>query len=295
VIAKPSTERVLVEAPLARSAPARRRRRAGIATSLVLAVASLAVLFPFYLIFVTALKDRNRVAENPLGLPDSWHWSNFTDAWNFGNFDQYFTNSVVVTSVTVVGVLGCSLLAAYAFALMRFPGSGVIFVLFIAGLTIPLDILIIPLFYEMFELGLLNTVWALILPQIALGLPLGVLLLRAFIQDIPRDLIDAARMDGCGHGRLLLYLVFPLSRPALFALLVFTFMWTWNQFLLPLILTQDDSARTIPIGLSFFKGKYDTDIPLLMAGVTIALAPIVLVYFLFQRQIIRGITTGGLK
>jgi raffinose/stachyose/melibiose transport system permease protein len=264
-------------------------------TDLGLAVLSLAVLFPFYLVLVTALKDQHRIAENPLGLPTTWHWGVFQKAWHEGHFGSYFMNSVYVVVPTVTAVLGFSLLAAYAFATMRFRGRQLLFAVLLAGLTIPLEILIIPLFYQMLHLHLVDSLWSLILPQIAVGLPFGVLLLRAFIQDLPRDLMDAGRMDGCGQLRLLLHVVLPLCRPALLSLLVFIFMWTWNQFLLPLIMIQSEGARTLPIGLSYFQGRYITDLPLLMAGVTITFLPVVVVYVFFQRQIIRGVTTGAVR
>ena len=269
--------------------------RTKLLTDLGLAVLSLAVLFPFYLVLVTALKTDNRVSENPLGLPDVWRWGVFRQAWNEGHFGSYFMNSVYVAVPVVLAVLAGSLMTAYAFATMRFRGRGLLFAVLIAGLTIPLEIIVTPLYYEMLHLGLLDTLWALILPQIAINLPFGVLLLRAFIGDLPRDLLDAGRMDGCGHFRLLTRVVLPLCRPALLSLLVFTFMWTWNQFLLPLIMVQSDSARTLPIGLSYFQGRYSSDLPLMMAGVTITFLPIMIVYLVFQRQIIRGITTGAGK
>jgi raffinose/stachyose/melibiose transport system permease protein len=269
--------------------------RTKLLTDLGLAVLSLAVLFPFYLVLVTALKTDNRVSENPLGLPDVWRWGVFRQAWNEGHFGSYFMNSVYVAVPVVLAVLAGSLMTAYAFATMRFRGRGLLFAVLIAGLTIPLEIIVTPLYYEMLHLGLLDTLWALILPQIAINLPFGVLLLRAFIGDLPRDLLDAGRMDGCGHFRLLTRVVLPLCRPALLSLLVFTFMWTWNQFLLPLIMVQSDSARTLPIGLSYFQGRYSSDLPLMMAGVTITFLPIMVVYLFFQRQIIRGITTGAGK
>lgn len=282
----------------ARAEPSGRRRsmtRRKLLTDLGLAVLSLAVLFPFYLVLVTALKDQHRIAENPLGLPTTWHWGVFQKAWHEGHFGSYFMNSVYVVVPTVTAVLGFSLLAAYAFATMRFRGRQLLFAVLLAGLTIPLEILIIPLFYQMLHLHLVDSLWSLILPQIAVGLPFGVLLLRAFIQDLPRDLMDAGRMDGCGQLRLLLHVVLPLCRPALLSLLVFIFMWTWNQFLLPLIMIQSEGARTLPIGLSYFQGRYITDLPLLMAGVTITFLPVVVVYVFFQRQIIRGVTTGAVR
>jgi len=273
----------------------KKTRRTKLLTDLGLAVLSLTVLFPFYLVLVTALKSDNRVSENPLGLPDVWHWGVFRQAWDQGHFGSYFMNSVYVVVPVVLAVLAGSLMAAYAFATMRFRGRGILFAILVAGLTIPLEIIVTPLFYEMLHLGLLDTLWALILPQIAINLPFGVLLLRAFIGDLPRDLMDAGRMDGCGQFRLLTRVVLPLCRPALLSLLVFTFMWTWNQFLLPLIMVQSDSVRTLPIGLSYFQGRYVSELPLMMAGVTITFLPIMVVYLFFQRQIIRGITTGAGK
>jgi raffinose/stachyose/melibiose transport system permease protein len=269
--------------------------RTKLLTDLGLAVLSLTVLFPFYLVLVTALKSDNRISQNPLGLPDTWHWGVFRQAWQEGHFGSYFMNSVYVAVPVVLAVLAGSLMTAYAFATMRFRGRGLLFAVLIAGLTIPLEIIVTPLYYEMLHLGLLDTLWALILPQIAMNLPFGVLLLRAFIGDLPRDLLDAGRMDGCGQFRLLTRVVLPLCRPALLSLLVFTFMWTWNQFLLPLIMVQSDSARTLPIGLSYFQGRYSSELPLMMAGVTITFLPIMVVYLFFQRQIIRGITTGAGK
>lgn len=264
-------------------------------TTTAVAVASLAVLFPFYLVLSTALKNNRDIAANPLAPPSHWVWDNFRQAWVDGHFGTYLVNSIVVVVPTVLGVLVVSLLAAYAFATRRFRGSTLLFAVLMIGLTIPLDILIIPLYYEMVDFHLLDSHLALILPQVAIGIPFGVLLLRAFIADLPRDLLDAGRMDGCSELRLLFHVVLPLCRPAMLSLLVFTFMWTWNQFLLPLVLTQTDGARTIPIGLSFFQGRYISQLPLLMAGVTIAFTPVVVMYVFFQRQIIKGITTGAVK
>lgn len=280
--------------PAAVTTPERKRGRA-VLTTAALAVASLGVLFPMYLVLVTALKDDQQIHSSPLGLPTHWLWSNFRRAWEDGHFGTYLVNSILVVVPVVLMVLVVSLLAAYAFALRRFRGSTLLFGLLMVGLTIPLDLLIIPLYYEMVDFHMLDTLWALILPQVAIGLPFGVLLLRAFIADLPRDLLDAGRMDGCSELRLLTHVVLPLCKPALMSLLVFIFMWTWNQFLLPLVLVQTDGARTIPVGLSFFQGRYVTQLPLMMAGVTIAALPVVVVYVFFQRHIIKGITAGALK
>lgn len=263
-------------------------------TLLAMVIALIPVIPVMWIIF-GAVKSRGRIIREPLGFPDEWHWENFVEAWVGGNFSTYFTNSILVVVPVVVGVLGLSLLAAYAFALMSFRGRNVLFIIFIAGLTIPLSVLIIPLFYEMLALKLLNSLWALILPQIAIALPFSILLLYSFIRDLPHEILDSGRIDGCTSFGLLRYIVAPMSRPALLTLLIFNFMWTWNQFLLPVVLIQKDSLRTLPVGLNFFQGQYANDIPLLMAGATITFLPIVVVYILFQRHFIRGISAGALK
>ena len=261
----------------------------------LLAFFTLVLLFPFLIVIFTALKTTSDVIHNPLSLPTTWEWGNFPEAWTEGHFGRYFVNSILVVVPTVLGVLLFSLLAAYALATVRFRGKGLVFAIFIAGLTIPLDILIIPLFYNMLSLGLLDTLPALILPQIAVGLPFGILLLRSFIQDLPRELFEASALDGCSRLQTLRLIVYPLTRPALTSLLVFNFMWVWNQFLLPVVLIQTDERRTLPVGLTYFQGRYLTDVPLLMAGVTISFIPIVIVYVIFQRQFIRGITVGAAR
>jgi len=264
-------------------------------TTILGVILSLFVMVPLFWIFVGAVKDRGRIIRNPLGLPDTWHWENFWAAWTGGNFSTYFLNSILVVVPVVIGVIVLGLLAAYAFALMNFRGKDFLFVLFLLGLTIPLGVLIIPLFYELLALKLLNSLWALILPQIAIALPFSILLLHSFILDLPREILDAGRIDGASTFGLLRYIVAPLSMPALLTLLIFNFMWTWNQFLLPVVLIQKDSARTLPVGLNFFQGQYANDIPLLMAGATITFIPVVVIYIIFQRHFIKGLAAGALK
>lgn len=253
------------------------------------------LIAPVILIVLTSFKDTSDVIARPLGIPSSWHWRNFIDAWQQGNFATYFTNSIIVVIPSVLGVAALSLLAAYAFARHHFRGNHLLFILFLIGLTIPLDILVVPLYYEMRDFHLLDTLWALILPQIAIGLPFGILLLRSFIQDIPEEIFQASELDGCSNFKTLLHIVLPLTWPAVITLVVFNFMWTWNQFLLPTVMIQTDDVRTLPVGLNYFQGRYSTDIPLMMAGAMIAFLPVVVIYLIFQRQFIKGITAGAVK
>lgn len=271
------------------------RRGKGLVQTLIAGILSLAIVFPFAWVIFTAVKSRWELPRNPLGVPIQWQWGNFAQAWKVGHFDRYFMNSIYVAVPTIIGILVLSTLAAYAFSMMRFKGKNILFLLILIGLAIPLDILIIPLFYDLKDLKLLNTHWAVILPMTAKIIPFGVLLLRSFIDELPEEIMDAGRIDGCGSFQLLRHIVVPLSMPCLLSLLVFSFMWTWNVFILPVVMIQEDDMRTLPIGLNYFQGRYSTDIPLLMAGATISFLPIVLIYMVFQRQFIRGIMAGALK
>lgn len=256
---------------------------------------SLATLAPLFWIVSTSFRTRRDVAMDPIGLPTELRLDTYVDAWSTARFDQLFINSTIVAVATVVGVLVLGVLAAYAFALLPVPGRTPLFTFFVAGLIVPIGLLVVPLFYEMLALGLLNTLWALILPQIAISLPFAIVLLRAFIIEIPREILDAATVDGCGRVRMLRTIVLPLIKPAILALVVFDVVWSWNQFLLPLILTQNPSAHTLPLGLSFFMGRYAVDFPRLMAGATISLLPTVIIFIVFQRHMVRGITAGAFK
>ncbi len=256
---------------------------------------SLIVLFPLVWVIATSLKDRGQIIRNPLGLPEVYQWSNYADAWSEGNFGAYFVNSILVVIPTALGVVALSLLAAYAFAMFRFRGKNVLFTFFLIGMTVPLGILVIPIFYQMVSLKLVNNLWALILPQTAVGLPFAILLLRGFIHELPREILDAGRIDGCSNWGILRFIVMPLSRPALLSVMIFNIVWVWNQFLLPVVLIHKASSRTLPQGLSVFMGRYGADFGLLMAGATISFIPVVIVYIIFQRQFVKGIAAGALS
>jgi raffinose/stachyose/melibiose transport system permease protein len=267
--------------------------RYGIWPTTLALLASLLVILPIGWIVSASFKGRREAAQSPLSLPLSPMPENYVEAWNTARFGELITNSLIISVTTVVVVLILALPAAYAFATFEFRGKRLLFMTLLVGLAIPISLLVVPLFYEILALGLLDTHLALMLPQVAVGFPFAVLVLRAFIEGLPRDILEAGKIDGCGEIRLLTTIVVPLTRPALLAVLVLEFMWTWNQFLLPLILTQTAAARTLPLGMSIFLGRYGVNIPLLMAGAIISSIPIVLVYIVFQRHMVKGITTGA--
>jgi raffinose/stachyose/melibiose transport system permease protein len=268
-------------------------RREQTMTYVLLGVFSLIALAPIVGIVLTALQTPGEVAS--FGQPNGAHFGNFADAWKQGHFSQYLRSSAIVAvSVVVLSTL-LSVLAGYAFGMMRFRGHQVLFYLFVLGLTVPLEGTIVPLYYDLRDLALTDTYWALILPQVGLSVAFGTFWMRAFFRSVPRSLVEAARLDGSGSWSTLWRVVLPLGRPAVLTMVVLIFMWTWNEFLLALVMVSDEDLRTAPLGLAFFSGRNTTDFALLAAGSVIVAAPVVILYVFLQRHFIRGMLTGAVK
>ncbi len=254
---------------------------------------------PFVGNLFTSLKSRPELSAGLFTLPENWRWENYTNAWDGANFNAFFINSVVVVVPVVVISLILSMLSGYAFGTISFPGESLLLLVITLGLMAPLEAVIIPLWNLMEQLGLRNSKWALILPQIALSFSFGTFWMRSHFKGMPRDLIDAAVVDGCNTSpfstrNVLWRILLPLSGPALMSLIVLVFMWTWNEFFLVLVLGGADN-RTLPVGLALLRGRYSSDIPVMAAASTIVSAPVLLVYFLFQRHFIRGMVSGAVK
>jgi ABC-type glycerol-3-phosphate transport system permease component len=260
--------------------------------------AALCVL-PLLLVLSAAVKDPNLTTGNPFQLFSSIRFENFVDAWTLGNFGTYFFNTIVIMVPTVLGVILFSTMTGYALARFEFPGRSAILYLFILGLMVPFFALMIPLYYNLNDYHLLNTPWAVILPSIAgaggTGLPLGVFLMRAFFADMPEDLSDAARVDGCGEWDVFRRIMAPLALPGMSALAILTFLSAWNTFLLPLLYLQGEENRTLATGLLLFTGGRTQEIELTAAATLIMIAPVIVFFLLFQRHFIQGLTAGAVK
>ncbi len=261
----------------------------------VLLVFLLVSVMPIVWIVLAALKDTGELNKNPFAFPRSITFENVTEAWTVGKMRQYFVNSVIVAVPRVLVILILSSLAGYAFGKLKFPGKNALFYFFLFGMMIPIQAMIIPLYYNMQNLNLINTYWAMILPSFGLSMPFAIFMMRAFYRDLPDELMGAAKIDGCNDFTAFLYIMLPLMIPAITSLLVFEFMWSWNDFLLPLLFVYDDAYRTLPLGLMYFSGEYTTDQSLVAAGVAIAIVPIIAIYIVFQRKFIEGITAGSVK
>jgi raffinose/stachyose/melibiose transport system permease protein len=259
----------------------------------ILGVFSLIALFPIAGIVLTALQDPGGGAS--FGSFDGLHFGNFADAWREGNFGSYLKSSVIV-AVAVVGISGVlSIMSGYAFGMMRFRGSELLFYVFLLGLMVPMEAIIVPLYYDFRDRGLTDTYWALILPQIGTSVAFGTFWMRAFFRGVPRSLVEAARIDGASSWFTLWRVLLPLARPAVLTMTVLLFMWTWNEFLLALVMVSDEGLRTAPLGLSFFQGRNTSDLTLLSAGSVIVALPVVVLYVFLQRHFIRGMLAGAVK
>ena len=262
---------------------------------IVLWLFGLITVIPFGLLLLTSLKSKADVMKGAFALPAYPHFENYVNAWTDGRFGTYFVNSVIVV-VPVVGVsILLGLIAGFAFAYLSFPFKKSIFVILTIGMMVPTEAFIIPLYYEMLYLHLINTYWVLILTQIALSVPFSTIFMASAMRQLPTEVLEAAVLDGATRPQVLLSVVVPLLAPAVSTLALFLFIWTWNEFLLPLILVNDDALRTLPIGALFFQGKYTVNTPVLTAGAVIVIAPIIVVYLIFQRKFIEGLTSGANK
>lgn len=234
---------------------------------------------------------------NPTGLsfPMDPQWGNFVTAFNTGNVWRLMGSSLFIVVFVVPVSLLFATLAGYALGNLRMRGGRFIYIFLILGLTIPFEALIIPLYYEIQALGVLNTQWAVILPLIGLYMPFSVVWMRAHFIGVPAELSEAARVDGATTLQEFRRIQLPLARPALSALAILLFLWTWNQFLLPVVLISDPLNRTVAGALTFFQGQYYSSIPLLNAGALIIIVPTILVFVIFQRQFIAALLQGAVK
>ena len=253
------------------------------------------MLTPIIIMVFSAFKTNTQIFQSPFALPDFTQVDNLVKIWNETNFLRYLFNSVVVTGSAMVLILTLGTMAAYAIARYEFFGAGFILLFFLAGLTLPLKLAIIPLFILMRDLGILNNQLSLILVYVAMGLPTTVFIMTGFIRTLPSELEDAARMDGASEARIMWAVMLPLVRPAMVIAAIQNVVPIWNDFFFPLIFIQNDDLKTLPQGLTSFMGEYTTNWGVLFAGLTLSAAPIIIIYIVLSRQFINGMTQGAIK
>lgn len=282
-----------------RAAARRRRIRAAIGRGLVLALlfgGAFLTTLPFAWLVSTSLKNRIQIfTYPPEWIPNPWVWSNYKEALTAFPFDLYVRNTLIITFANLAGTLLTASLAAYGFARLRFPGRDVIFMVLLSTLMLPYAVVIIPRYVIFRELGWLDTWLPLIVPNWFGGTAFFVFLLRQFFRTIPRELSDAARIDGASELRIYWQIVLPLARPALIVVAIFTFLDNWNDFIGPLIYLSNPDKFTVALGLASFRGLYSTQWAYLMAASTVMTVPTVVLFFAAQRYFVRGIVLTGIK
>ncbi|MET0910784.1 MAG: carbohydrate ABC transporter permease [Ilumatobacteraceae bacterium] len=258
----------------------------------LLAVVTVIVVFPIYTMVIASLKPGDEVLKNPL-LPTGFTLDVYREAWTSGRLGRYLVNSLVVATIVTVAQVVTSVLAAYAFAILQFPGKRLLFVVFVATLLVPAEAIAVVNFQTVDGLGWTNTFMGLSVPFLATAF--GIFLLRQVFMTLPRDLRDAAAIDGVGHWGFMRHVAVPLVRPTIGALALFSFLGTWNQYLWPNLVVTEQDMNTVQSGLRLLS-KSNLDQPnLVMAGTVIAAVPIFLALFIFQRQLVRGLTAGAVK
>jgi len=262
--------------------------------TIVIAVSAL-MFFPMVWTFYSSLKTNPEIYANAWALPELPRFDNFAEAWRVGHLGRYVWNSIVCTSTSVLAIVAVASLAAFAFSRLMFRGRDLLFAMFLLGLIIPVQIVLIPLYSAMAQAGLQNTRTSVILPYIAWGLPLSIYILRAFFLTLPSELEDAARIDGCSTFGVFSRILLPLVKPGLATVTIFSSLSIWNEVLLAFVFLKDDSVKTLPLGLYAFYSYHITDLSLLFAALTVVTVPMIALFLIFQRQLIEGLTVGSLK
>ncbi|MEU4832146.1 carbohydrate ABC transporter permease [Streptosporangium sp. NPDC023615] len=258
-------------------------------------IAAVFIVIPFLYGLLGGFKTSDQLSGNPLGLPSPWVTGNYTDVIASGTFWRQFLNSLFIAVVTTALVVGLSAMAAFAFARFAFRGREFLFTLFAIGLMFPFAVAILPLFVLLRTFGLLDNPLGVILPQAAFGLPLTVIILRTFFRSIPKEIEEAAIIDGCSPFGFFWRVLLPIARPALATVSVLAIVASWNNFFLPLVVLNDPNLWTLPLGVQQFQGEYMADTARILAYVIVSMVPALAFYAVAERQLISGLTAGATK
>jgi multiple sugar transport system permease protein len=262
---------------------------------IVVIIGALLSIFPYWLVLLTSFKPANQIfSGEPWSFPSIFTIDNYNVVLTQYAFPAYIVHTLIYAAFSTIGQLIFSTIAAYAFARMRFPGRDTLFWLYLATMMVPNIVTLIPMFILMKQFGWINTYYALIIPSV-LGSPYGIFLMRQFFRSIPEDLESAARIEGANTLQILAQVILPLSRPILATLAIITFVQAWNDFLWPLIITYSDDLRVLSVGVTSFQSMHGAQWNLMMAATFIILGPLLVLFFVFQKQIVRSIHLSGFK
>ena len=263
----------------------------------LLAVWTIIVIVPFLWVVLSSFKTTKEILASPFSLPAHWGFDNYAHAWTDAGIRQFFLNTVIVVGVALVLVMLLGAMCAYVLARFKFPGSRFIYYLMLAGLTFPIFLAIVPLFFILKNIGLINTLPGLIMVYVAFALPFTVFFLYAFFRTLPDDVYEAALIDGAGEWRTFFRIMLPMARPGMAAVAIFNFLGLWNQFLLPVALNTDQSRYVLTQGMASFASQagYAVDFGALFAAVVITVVPVLIVYVIFQRRLEGSVSRGTFR
>lgn len=270
-------------------------QRMSLGSHAVLIIWSAIVVFPLYIMIINSFKDRLSIYQNTFGLPEVWNFSNYTDVLKSGDFMRYFLNSFIAVTISLALVMLLGTLASYALAQWRGRWSTALHFFFMAGMMMPIKIASIKLLELVRALNLLNSIWALVPIYVAMGLPIAVFVLTEFIRQIPKELMEAALIDGCGRLGILGRIIAPLLRPALATVAIYNLVPFWNDLWFPLVFISDEKSKTLLLGVTRLFGQYQTDWSKVLAVLTLSSLPVLILYLLFSKQFIKGMTSGAVK
>ncbi len=261
----------------------------------VLMFMSLSALFPIYFMVITSFKTKEEYVYNKFNLPHSFSFESYSQVFSGGNFIKWFANSMLLTFSSVIVVAAIASLAAYAFARLRFRNKDILLNFIIALMVVPPVVMVIPLFNFLVDMGLINTMYGVVIIYVGLLLPFSIFLLTSFFKSIPTSIIEAAYLDGCSTLQILFRIIIPLSMPAFVTLTIVNVLWAWNELMIAVIFLQDDSLKTLMVGLTAFQSRYNLNIPVTMAGLLITTMTVLVLYIFGQRYFIKGMTAGSVK
>ena len=261
---------------------------------IIILLLAAATLFPVFWVAISSFKPQSELFRVPMSfLPDEWTLENYQNALSQGNFLLYFSNTVFVAVVATLITVMINIMSGYALAKYRFPGRNIIFYVMIATLMIPLQVIMISIFLQLKRLGMLNSLWGIIIPPAAT--PTGIFLARQYMVNLPDSMIESARLDGGKEFTIFWRIIIPLSKPIIATIAIFSFMWRWNDYLWPLIVITDNRKQTVQQALANFVGQLQINWSNLLAMTTISIIPVIIVFLTFQRFFMTGITSGSVK
>ena len=260
--------------------------------NLIFIIFSFTCVFPIVWIFYSSFKTQAEFMQSSVALPEALDLTNYISVFTSTSMLKYMLNSARNTLLAVAVIIIIAFLAGYVLSRYKFRGRGAIYNYFIMGMLIPIHALLVPMYIQLNGVGLTNHWYTLLIPYIGFGLPISIMLIESYISSIPGE---AAAIDGCSFTRTLFQIVFPLASPILATVAIIQFFAVWNEFTFALILVNDDSLRTVPVGLTMFKGAYTVDYPRMMAGIMVTMLPVMILYFIFSKRIIEGMVAGAVK